>query len=49
MQRAASALADKCLEIALSLDNLNDMLLIAQYESWILFTTVSGDHSRSAR
>ncbi|KAL3429967.1 hypothetical protein BDV09DRAFT_189681 [Aspergillus tetrazonus] len=37
--------ADSALEIALSLDCLNDLQLFLQYENWIVHTNVYGDHS----
>ena len=46
MQRTASSYADRCAEIAVSFDVANDLLLISQYENWILYTMVDGDQSK---
>lgn len=44
-QRSVTDISDKCLEIALSLDSLNEVQLICQYESFILHSNVDGDQS----
>lgn len=45
-QQSVTDLSDKCLEIALSFDSLNDIQLICQYESFILHSVVDGDQSK---
>lgn len=45
LQRLCTRVADSALEIALSLDCLNDLQLFLQYENWIVHTNVYGDHS----
>ena len=45
-QRLVTRLADRCLEITLSLDRLNDLQFITQYENWILHSIVDGDQSK---
>lgn len=45
--RALSFLGDSCLETCLSLDCLNDLQLILQYENFILHSQVDGDQSQS--
>lgn len=47
-QRSLADLADKCLEIALSLDSMNEIQLICQYENFILRSVVDGDQSELA-
>ena len=37
--------ADRCLEMALSLDCLNDLQLVLQFENFVLHSHVDGDHS----
>ena len=39
-------LSDRCLEMCLSLDCLNDMQLLLQYENWIIHTFLDGDQSK---
>lgn len=46
LQRQAMAASDACLECCISLDCLNDLLLILQYEIWILHSHVDGDQSK---
>lgn len=46
-QRLGMNLSDLCLDIALSLDCLNDLQLVLQYENWILHSFVDGDQSES--
>lgn len=46
-QLLITSLADKCLDIMLSLDCLNDVQLICQYENWILHSLVDGDQSKN--
>ncbi|KAF2704996.1 hypothetical protein K504DRAFT_506464 [Pleomassaria siparia CBS 279.74] len=45
LQRLAMHYADSCLDISLSLDCLNDLQLILQYENFILHSLVDGYHS----
>ncbi|KAF2719402.1 hypothetical protein K431DRAFT_321704 [Polychaeton citri CBS 116435] len=45
LQRLALHFSDCCLEIALSLDSLNDLQLMLQYESFVVHSLVSGDQS----
>ncbi|KAI1848662.1 hypothetical protein JX265_011487 [Neoarthrinium moseri] len=45
LQRNSMDLADLCLDMALSLDCLNDLQLMLQYETFILHTLVDGDQS----
>lgn len=45
LRRFAMQFSDCCLEIALSLDCLNDLQLILQYENFILHASVNGDQS----
>lgn len=45
-QTTALELSDQCLEICLSLDCLNDLQLLLQYENWIAHSMVDGDQSR---
>lgn len=46
LQRLGMNLSDRCLDIALSLDCLNDLQLLLQYENWILHSFVDGDQSK---
>jgi hypothetical protein len=48
LQKLASTYADRCVEAALSTGHLDDMLLLCQYENWILHTMVDGDQSERA-
>ncbi|EXJ71067.1 uncharacterized protein A1O5_06060 [Cladophialophora psammophila CBS 110553] len=48
LQRAITELSDRCLEIMLGLDSLNDIQLICQYENFILHSVMDGDQSYSA-
>lgn len=48
LQRQGMHLSDQCLDIALSLDCLNDLQLLLQYENWILHSFVDGDQSKIA-
>lgn len=41
-------LSDDCLELALSLDCLNDLQVVFQYENWILHSCMGGDQSYRA-
>ena len=43
----AVTVGDRCLEICLSLDSMNDLQLILQFENFILHTLVDGDQSQS--
>lgn len=45
LQKAALQQADQCLETCLSLDCLNDLQLILQYESFIAHSMIDGDQS----
>ena len=47
LRRLATKLCDFSLEISLSLDCLNDLQLIVQYENFILHSYVDGDQSES--
>lgn len=47
LRRLAMYFSDCCLEIALSLDCLNDLQLMLQYENFILHSYADGDQSRS--
>lgn len=44
-QRLAMRFADDCLNVALSLDNMNDLLLILQHENFVNHSHVDGDQS----
>lgn len=46
LRRLAMRFSDVCLDIALSLDCLNDLQLILQYENFILHSLVDGDQSK---
>ena len=45
-RQLATALNNSALEVCLSLDCLNDLQLIFQYEQWIVLSHAHGDHSR---
>ncbi|KAH8646906.1 putative Zn(II)2Cys6 transcription factor [Xylariales sp. PMI_506] len=45
LQRQGMDLADRCLDMALSLDCLNELQLIFQFENFILHSLVDGDQS----
>jgi hypothetical protein len=45
LQKLTLALADECLEAALSLDCLNDLQLVFQYENFIAHSVADGDQS----
>jgi hypothetical protein len=45
LQKLLSRLAERCLEAAVSLDRINEFLLISQYENFILYTVLFGDQS----
>lgn len=47
LRRLAMRFSDTCLDIALSLDCMNDLQLILQYENFILHSLVDGDQSKS--
>lgn len=47
LRRLATKLSDFALEISLSLDCLNDLQLIAQYENFIVHSYVDGDQSET--
>jgi hypothetical protein len=46
LQRIAMQFSDSCLEFAISLDCLNDLQLMLQYENFILHSLVDGDQSK---
>lgn len=46
-RRVALGFADDCLQVALSLDCLNDLQLLLQYENFITHSVVDGDQSKS--
>ena len=46
-QKLAMRFSDQCLDIALSLDCMNDLQLVLQYENFILHSFVDGDQSKS--
>lgn len=46
LRRLTMRFSDTCLDIALSLDCLNDLQLILQYENFILHSLVDGDQSK---
>ena len=46
LRKLAMRLSDTCLDLALSLDCLNDLQLILQYENFILHSLVDGDQSK---
>ncbi|PIB01379.1 hypothetical protein CB0940_02221 [Cercospora beticola] len=45
LQQDFLSCAERCLEAALSRDCANDLLLICQFETWILYTMVRGDQN----
>lgn len=45
IQRLAMHYSDSCVDIALSLDCLNDLQLLLQYENWISHAFIDGDQS----
>lgn len=46
-QKLVTGFADSCLEVVLSLGRMEDLLLICQYENWILHSVIDGDQSDS--
>jgi len=44
-QNLVTGFADSCLELVLSLGRMDDLLLICQYENWILHSVIDGDQS----
>lgn len=44
-QKLVTEFADLCLELALLLGRMGDLLLICQYENWILHSVIDGDQS----
>ena len=44
-QKLVTSLSDSCLELALSCDRMDELLLICQYENWILHSVIDGDQS----
>lgn len=49
LQRLALGHADHCLEVALSLDCMYDLLLLLQYENFIAHSMIDGDQSRCCK
>ena len=47
IQRLAGRFSDRCLNIAVDLDCLNDLQLMLQYENFIMHSLVNGDQSES--
>ena len=47
VQRLALHYSDRCVDISLSLDSLNDLQLLLQYENWIAHASIDGDQSMS--
>ncbi|GIZ38777.1 hypothetical protein CKM354_000217800 [Cercospora kikuchii] len=45
LQQTLLSYAERCLEAALACDRANDLLLICQFETWILYTMVRGDQN----
>ena len=45
LQKLAVKFSDRCLDISLSLDRLNDLQLLLQYENWISHSCLDGDQS----
>ena len=45
VQRLALHYSDRCVDISLSLDSLNDLQLLLQYENWIAHASIDGDQS----
>ena len=48
LQKLVTGLSDSCLELALSLGRMDDLLLVCQYENWILHSVIDGDQSEPA-
>lgn len=46
LQRALTELSDRCLDIMLGLNSMNDIQLICQYENFVLHSNVDGDQSK---
>ena len=46
LQKLAVKLSDRCLDISLSLDRLDDCQLLLQYENWIGHSCLDGDQSK---
>lgn len=46
LEKLAVRFSDRCLDIALSLDRLNDLQLLLQYENWISHSCLHGDQSK---
>jgi hypothetical protein len=46
LQKLAVRFSDRCLDISLSLDRLNDLQLLLQYENWISHSCLDGDQSK---
>ena len=46
LQKLAVKFSDRCLDISLALDRLNDLQLLLQYENWISHSCLDGDQSR---
>ncbi|KAF2437233.1 hypothetical protein P171DRAFT_373867 [Karstenula rhodostoma CBS 690.94] len=45
LEKLAVRFSDRCLDISLSLDRLNDLQLLLQYENWISHSCLHGDQS----
>ncbi|KAF1979251.1 hypothetical protein BU23DRAFT_576901 [Bimuria novae-zelandiae CBS 107.79] len=45
LQKLAVRFSDRCLDISLALDRLNDLQLLLQYENWISHSCLDGDQS----
>ena len=45
LQKSVTELSDACLELALSLGCMDELLLVCQYENWILHSIIDGDQS----
>lgn len=48
-QKLVTGFADLSLEFALSLGRMGDLLLVCQYENWILHSVIDGDQSEPLR
>ena len=46
-QKLVTGFADTCLELVLSMGRMEDLLLICQYENWILHSVIDGDQSKT--
>lgn len=48
VQKFITEACDSCLELAISLGSMDDLLLVCQYENWILHSVIDGDQSESS-